>query len=64
MAEIITQIRSFLDDNRVGEVIREGVDISIIGPPNSGKSSLLNSLSKSDVAIVSNTPGTTRDIVT
>jgi len=43
--------------------IREGVSIAVIGPPNAGKSSLVNALAGSDVAIVSARPGTTRDIV-
>lgn len=44
-------------------MIREGVSIAIIGAPNAGKSSLVNALAGSDVAIVSDQPGTTRDIV-
>ena len=43
--------------------IREGFKIAILGPPNSGKSSLLNYLSKRDVAIVSEIAGTTRDVI-
>ena len=52
-----------MDDQKVGERIRSGFKIAIIGPPNSGKSSLLNYLSKRDVAIVSETAGTTRDVI-
>lgn len=43
---------------------RRGCSIAITGPPNAGKSSLLNALCSSDVSIVSSTPGTTRDVVT
>ena len=51
------------DIDRCNEIIREGVKVSIIGPPNAGKSSLINTLSNRDVAIVTNIPGTTRDII-
>jgi len=57
------RIRQILDDNRAGERIREGVRIAIIGPPNAGKSTLLNALAGEDAAIVSMLPGTTRDVV-
>ena len=57
------EIKKSLKDDKVGERIREGFKIAIIGPPNSGKSSLLNYLSKRDVAIVSETAGTTRDVI-
>ena len=56
-------IQKILNDQKVGERIREGFKISIIGPTNAGKSSLLNYLSKRDVAIVSEIEGTTRDII-
>ncbi len=61
--KIINEIEISLKDNRVGEIIREGYKISIIGPPNVGKSSLLNYLSKREVAIVSSSAGTTRDVI-
>ena len=60
---VLTEIKKTLDDQNVGERIREGFKIAIIGPPNSGKSSLLNYLSKRDVAIVSKIAGTTRDVI-
>ena len=60
---IINTINQNLNDNRVGEKIRDGFHIAIIGEPNSGKSTLLNYLSKRDVAIVSNIAGTTRDVL-
>jgi tRNA modification GTPase len=60
---ILTEIQKTLKDDRVGERIREGYKIAIVGPTNSGKSSLLNYLSKRDVAIVSEIAGTTRDVI-
>lgn len=50
----------YLHDNKIGEIIREGVNIAIIGPPNAGKSSLLNALARRPAAIVSPIAGTTR----
>ncbi|MGA0193597.1 MAG: tRNA uridine-5-carboxymethylaminomethyl(34) synthesis GTPase MnmE [Pelagibacteraceae bacterium] len=61
--EIYKEIKKTLEDQRVGEKIREGFKVSIIGEVNAGKSSLLNLLSKRDVAIVSDEKGTTRDII-
>lgn len=52
-----------LNDAHRGERIRDGYRIAIIGPPNAGKSSLLNALAKREAAIVSDIPGTTRDVV-
>jgi tRNA modification GTPase len=56
------EIAAHLDDKR-GERLREGLGIAIIGPPNAGKSSLLNLLARRDAAIVSETAGTTRDVI-
>ena len=61
--EIKEDIQKILNDQKVGEVIREGFKIAIIGPSNAGKSSLLNFLSDRDVAIVSEIAGTTRDVI-
>ena len=61
--EILINIKKILNDQRVGERIREGFKIAIVGPTNAGKSSLLNCLSKRDVAIVSEVAGTTRDVI-
>jgi tRNA modification GTPase len=61
--EVILDIKKILDDQRVGERIREGFKIAIIGPTNAGKSSLLNHLSNRDAAIVSEIAGTTRDVI-
>jgi len=60
---VLKEIKKTLNDQKVGERIREGFKIAILGPPNSGKSSLLNYLSRRDVAIVSETAGTTRDVI-
>ena len=60
---IKNEIKATLDDNKAGEIIREGFKIAIIGPPNVGKSSLLNYLSNREVAIVSAKAGTTRDVI-
>ena len=51
------------NDNKIGQKIKDGLRLAIIGAPNSGKSSLINLLAKSDVAIVSDIAGTTRDII-
>ncbi len=61
--KIIKEMEKSLNDKKVGEIIREGFRISIMGPPNVGKSSLLNYLSNRDVAIVSEIAGTTRDVI-
>ncbi len=61
--KIKTEINKILNDQKVGEIIREGFKIAIIGPTNAGKSSLLNYISKRDVAIVSEIAGTTRDVI-
>jgi tRNA modification GTPase len=52
-----------LDDGHRGERVREGYRIAIVGAPNAGKSSLLNALARREAAIVSDIPGTTRDVV-
>ncbi len=57
------EMRRELADSGKGVMIREGVSVVIAGPPNVGKSSLVNALARRDVAIVSETPGTTRDVI-
>ncbi len=52
-----------LDDGKLGERLRSGIEVAILGPPNAGKSSLMNALAGRDAAIVSETAGTTRDVV-
>jgi len=61
--EVIKKIEKILNDQKVGERIREGFKIAILGPTNAGKSSLMNYLSNRDVAIVSEIAGTTRDVI-
>ena len=61
--DIYKDIRRIIDDNQIGEKIRDGFRVSIVGETNVGKSSLLNLLSKRDVAIVSDEAGTTRDVI-
>jgi len=63
MASIAGEIRAHLNDGRRGEILREGFQVAVIGPPNAGKSSLVNALANRDVAIVSDVPGTTRDVI-
>ena len=60
---MLSEINKILNDQKVGEIIREGFKIAIVGPTNAGKSSLLNNLSNREVAIVSEIAGTTRDVV-
>lgn len=63
LAELKTEMAAHLDDSRRGERLRQGVQVAIVGPPNAGKSSLLNALAQRDAAIVSATAGTTRDVI-
>src|SRR5262245_63987021 len=56
-------IAAHLDDDHRGELVREGFQVVLAGAPNVGKSSLLNALARRDVAIVSDEPGTTRDVL-
>jgi len=57
------EIGEVLADQRRGERLRDGLVVAIAGPPNAGKSSLLNRIARREAAIVSPTPGTTRDVI-
>jgi len=61
--KISAEIFAHLNDNRRGERLRGGLHVAIIGAPNAGKSSLVNTLAQRDIAIVSDLPGTTRDVI-
>jgi tRNA modification GTPase len=62
LAALRSAIAGHLADRR-GERLRDGVSIAIVGPPNAGKSSLLNLIARRDAAIVSTIAGTTRDVI-
>jgi tRNA modification GTPase len=62
--ELLERTRALLGDARRGRMIREGLQITIVGEPNAGKSSLFNALAGASRAIVTPVPGTTRDLVT
>ena len=60
---LAAEMKAHLAHGRDGEIVREGYRIALLGPPNAGKSSLLNRLAERDAAIVTDLPGTTRDLV-
>jgi len=61
--ELVEEIEKTLADEHRGERLREGLTVAIAGPPNAGKSSLLNRLARREAAIVSPYAGTTRDVI-
>lgn len=63
IAGLLTEIDSHIKRFRSGEILRKGFRVAIVGEPNVGKSSLLNAMAGRDVAIVSEIPGTTRDVI-
>jgi tRNA modification GTPase len=60
---LVAEIQRHLADGHRGERLRDGIDVAIVGPPNAGKSSLLNRIARRDAAITSPVPGTTRDVI-
>ncbi len=60
---IIIQVQKVIDASRMLQKAKEGVKMAIVGRPNVGKSTLINGLVKKDVAIASEIPGTTRDLI-
>ncbi|KAI8360048.1 tRNA modification GTPase TrmE [Mortierella sp. GBAus27b] len=60
---LYSDIKYHTDDGRRGEILRDGIHVTIFGPPNAGKSSFLNFITQRQAAIVSSIPGTTRDVV-
>jgi tRNA modification GTPase len=63
MALVRDELANHLGGAGMGEIVRDGFKVALVGAPNSGKSSLLNALARRDVAIVTHIPGTTRDVL-
>jgi tRNA modification GTPase len=63
VGKLADEITAHLDDGNRGEILRDGFRVVLAGPPNAGKSSLLNALARRDAAIVSEEAGTTRDVI-
>ena len=61
--KMLREINHHLADGRKGEIVRDGIRVALVGPPNAGKSSLVNALARRPAAIVSPSAGTTRDII-
>lgn len=63
LVELAAQLEALLEQARTGRLLTDGIRVAIVGKPNAGKSSLLNALTQRDSAIVTDVPGTTRDVL-
>lgn len=63
LAEILTELERVFTSSKQGNLLKEGVNLVLVGEPNVGKSSLINQLAEEDIAIVTDIPGTTRDTI-
>lgn len=63
VAELTLELRSEIEGSKVAERVRHGFEVAILGAPNAGKSTLINALAGREIAITSDVPGTTRDVI-
>lgn len=62
-SKLLATLKGHLNDSHIGEIIRDGVHVALVGPVNAGKSTTLNALARRDAAIISDEAGTTRDVI-
>jgi tRNA modification GTPase len=63
LCSLLTDFRAESAGARIAERVRDGFEVAIVGPPNSGKSTLINALAGREAALTSDVPGTTRDVI-